>query len=149
MTYLVVMFDTFSSRTGTFPNNILVVCPMTDELQTQDWWNKQAQLSMALCWGVKTLTACRTECQTLRSVYWAGGDTGQPRMSASDLFSPQLLSVAASCLKQTILVAVQIAPPGNFDNFDCFCFTKPVNVNVVLVSVLLLFSSSCCHWSLL
>lgn len=61
---------------------------------------------MALaCWSMKILTTCRTACQTLQSVYWAAGDTGQPRMSASDLFSSQLLSVTASCLKQTIFVS--------------------------------------------
>lgn len=57
------------------------------------------------CWSMKTLTVCRTACRTLWSVYWAGGDTGRLRMSASDLFSPQLLSVTASCLKQTIFVS--------------------------------------------
>lgn len=60
-------------------------------------------------------------------------------MSAYDLFFPQLLAVTASSLKQTIFVSpVQLSPPGNFDNVDCFCFTKPLIVNAVLVCLLLL-----------
>lgn len=97
------------------------------------------------CWSMKTLTACRTACRTLWSVYWAGGDTGQPRMSASDLFSPQLLSVSASCLKQTIFVS-----QCNYHHLviltmlTASAFTKPLNVNAVLVWLLLQLSSSSC-----
>lgn len=57
------------------------------------------------CWSMKTLKACWTACRTLWSVYWAGGDAGRPRMSASDLFSPQLLVVTAYCFNQTIFVS--------------------------------------------
>lgn len=34
-------------------------------------------------------------------------------------------------------LAVQLSPPGNFDNVDCLCFTKPLNVNAVLMWLLL------------
>lgn len=52
------------------------------------------------------LTGCRTTCQTLWSLYWAGGDTGELRMSAPGLvFPPQLPSVTASCLNRTIFVS--------------------------------------------
>lgn len=102
--------------------------------------NSHSSFMTLACWSMKTLTACRTACQTLQSVYWAAGDTGQPRMSASDLFSPQLLSVTASCLKQTIFVS-----QCNYHHLVILTMLtasalQPVNVNVVLVQVLLLYS---------
>lgn len=99
------------------------------------------------CWSMNTLTACRTACCTLWSVYGAGGDTGQSRMSASDLFSQQLLAVTASCWTQTIFVS-----ECNYHHLviltmlTASAFTKPLNVNAVLGWRLLqLNSSSCCQ----
>lgn len=84
--------------------------------------NKQPWLFA--CCSVKTLTGCRTACQTLRSVYWAGGDTGQLRMSAWALFSPQLPSVTASCLKRTIFVSLWNYHHLVIFSVDCFLLYK-------------------------